>query len=342
MHNRKNMRKKKRKQNKKSLKLRWIIIGVLVCANVGWFGYATYAKYFSQSAKSGIAIATGIYFTANYAVHTDSDSFFESIVKSDYTGVTYNFDFEVRNYENNLLFNESGVSIPYTIEIWTEEQPVNANYTIQKAGGSAKAIGVSEANKTVLSGQNIAGGAAVANVYTISLNVWGNTHEAVPIYVRVKTDDGAVITRNLCGKMIITNVARPESFIEKQEFVVTNTSGTDDEKFAEIQSQSEFIYEIRTVGDVLDADEITEELKLSWDPTVFQLDLFDEAYLEWLSTTGATAPKTDTNGWKYFIVKVMPYSSETIGFFRGEQFLTKVWDMTTLNQYIEAEKYSGE
>ncbi len=342
MHNKKSMRKKKERQHKKGLKLRWIIIGILACANVAWFGYGAYAKYFSQSAKSGIAIASGIYFTANYAVHTDSDVFYESIVKSDYTGVTYNFDFEVRNYENNLLFNENSVNIPYSLEFWLEEQPVNAFYTVKKAGGAAQTIGVTEENKLTIEGQSIAGGAAMSNVYTISINVTGNTHEAVPIYVSVKTDDGAIITRNLCGKMIITNVARPESFIEMQEFVVTNQSGTDDEKYAEIQSQSEFIYEIRTVGDVLDADEITEELKLSWSPSVFQLDLFDEAYLEWLNTTGESGPKTDADGWNYFIVKVMPYSSETIGFFRGEQFNAKVSNMATLNQYIKAEKYSGE
>lgn len=342
MHNKKNVRTKKKVQNKKRLKLHWILVGLLACANVAWFGYGAYAKYFSQSAKSGIAIASGIYFTANYAVHTASDVFYESIVKSDYTGVTYNFDFEVRNYENNLLFNESGVSIPYSIELWLEEQPVNAFYTVKKTGGTAQTIGVTEANKLTMDGQSIAGGAAMSNVYTISVNVTGNTHEAVPIYVRVKTDDSAIITKNLCGKMIITNVARPESFIEKQEFVVTNTDGTDAEKYAEIEKQSEFIYEIRTVGDVLDADEITEELKISWDPSVFQLDLFDEAYSEWINSSGESAPKTDAEGWNYFIVKVMPYSSETIGFFRGKQFVTKVSNMTTLNQYIKAEKYSGE
>ena len=336
------MQKKKKRQKKKGLKLRWIVIGVLVCANVGWFGYSAYAKYFSQSAKSGIAIASGIYFTANYAAHTDSDVFFESIVKSDYTGVTYNFDFEVRNYENNLLFNEGGVSIPYSVEIWLEEQPINAFYTIKKAGEPAQTIGITEADRLVIDGQRIYGGAAMADVYTISINVTGNSHEAVPIYVRVTTDDDAVITGKLCGKMIITNIARPESFIEKQAFVVTDDNGTDDEKFAEIQGQSEFIYEIRTVGDVLDADEITEELKISWDPTVFQLDMFDEAYLEWQAGSGESAPKTDTNGWKYFIVKVMPYSSETIGFFRGDKFEQKVSDLASLNQYIKAEKYSVE
>ena len=345
-HNKRNTQKRRRRRTKKRIKISkigWVLLGVVSIAIVGSLGYATYAKYFSESAKSGIAIATGIYFTANYAVQTDSNVYFESVVNSGYTGGTYNFDFEVRNFENNLLFNESSVTIPYSVSFWLGAKPTNAYYTVKKGDGSAKEIGVLEENKVTLSGQSIAGGAAITDAYTISINVTGGegAHTAVPIYVEVLTDEGAIITKKLCGKMVFNNVESPESFIEEQQFVLQDFSGTDEEKYTELQKQSEFMYEIRTVGEVL-GTETTDKLKLSWDPTVFEVDVFDEAYLEWLDDSEKSAPETDESGWNYFLLEVMPYSFETIGFFRGDAYADKVSDLKTMHQYIIAEKYTEE
>lgn len=333
-----------KQKGKRISKVGWIFVGIIMLIIVSSLGYATYAKYFSQSAKAGIAVASGIYFTANYAVHTEEEVFFESIVNSNYTGGTFNFNFEVRNYENNLLFNESSVVIPYSVSFWLGEQPTNATYTVRKAEGLAEEIRYGDENKITISGQSIAGGAARTDIYTISISVIGGegVHTAVPIYVQVVTEDGAIVNRNLCGKMILNNIARPENFIEAQQFVLRDFSGTDEEKYTELLKQTEFMYEIRTVGQVLNSDEVIEELKVSWNPAALSLDLFNEAYLDWTDRTGNNAPLVDSEtGWNYFTIKVMPYSSETIGFFRGSEFDTVVTDMDTLNGAVNAEKYTA-
>jgi len=86
-------------------------------------------------------------------------------------------------------------------------------------------------------------------------------------------------------------------------------------------------------------DENTEELILSWDPDVLEINMFDDAFLEWKKTTGKSTPETDTStGWSYITVKIMPYSAETIGFFRGSGFESKVVTMDALHEFIEAEK----
>ena len=92
---------------------------ILVILAVLCSGGYVYAKYFSEAARYGVAIASGVYFSANYAA--ESEEFFECNVS--YSGGNDEISFEVRNYENNLLFNESSVVIPYSVSFWLGEKP---------------------------------------------------------------------------------------------------------------------------------------------------------------------------------------------------------------------------
>lgn len=332
--------KEVRKGSRKITEKRVRLVGLLVLLLfLGMFGGGyVYAKYYSQSVKNGIAIASGVYFTANYAVASTSEDFFESIVKTGYQGTDTDFIFEVRNYENNMLFNESSVEIPYSLYFWLGEEPVDATYSVEY-DGEVKIMHVGETNKVGFSMHTIAGGRAAANKYTIKVDVAENKHTAVPIYVVVETEPGAVISSVLRGKMIFSTASLSESYIESQMFVVSMNVSTDEEKFKEIQKLAELTYEIKTVGEVTAGDDATEQLKLSWDPAVLEINRFDDAFKEWKNTTGNSAPLEDANGWHYITVRVMPYSAETIGFFRRDQFNAKVTDMDTLHACILAKKY---
>lgn len=318
-------------------------------------GSYVYAKYFSESARWGIAIASGVYFTANYAadvtdtnadvedngdVGTDTDTginnkdYFESVVNSSYAGSNYEFVFEVRNYENNLLFNESGVVIPYTVTFWLGEAPTNATYTVKWQQNEQEYKNeITAENKITISNQSIGGGSAYANEYKIGITVEDTEvkHASVPIYVEVQTEDGAMINKTLGGKMILTNVELPKSYIESQGFVTPEEYTDDAEKFARLQKMAIFTYEVRTVGEV-ETDDVTEKLRLVWDPNLLEIDLFDEIYLEWQKTEAASNNGTIPSGpyqytidgktYYYITFEVMPYSSQTINFLRGEQFAT--------------------
>lgn len=330
-------KERKKRRRRMEFKARLITVCFLavlisVCATV-------YAKYFAQSARQGIAIATGIYFSSNYAVATDENGgFFECVVNSDYIGNSYSFDLEIRNFENSLLFNESTVEIPYSVSLWLGETPEGAKYTVKDTKGVEYEIGVGEEKKVIIDKQSISGGSAKKNCYTISIAVSGSSHRAVPIYVEAVTEEGSVINKILRGKMVLNNEARPESFIESQQFVVTDETASDAEKYNQLQKASELMYEIKTVGEVLVTDEVTEELKLSWDPNVLEIDLFTKCYVEWQEQTKNDKPLTDDQNWSYITIKVMPYSAETIGFFRGEKYSESVTNMETLCKYIKAEK----
>lgn len=336
------VRRRRRALTEKRVRLTALLF-FLLC--VGMFsGSYVYAKYYSQSVQNGIAIASGIYFTSNYAVaSTGETDFFESIVKTGYQGNDTDFVFEVRNYENNMLFNESSIEIPYSIYFWLESAPEGAVYTVEY-GENVQTL--TAGDKVAFTEQWITGGRAVANKYTIKVDVAdGVKHTSVPIYAEVITDQGSVINSELRGKMIFSTTTYASSYIESQMFITSANVSTDAEKYAELQKSAELTYEIKTVG-VVSGDNNTEELKLSWDPTVLEINMFDDSFLEWKNSAGEGDPARNVpyvdeqTGWHYITVKIMPYSAETIGFFRGGQFSQKVQDMSTLHSHIEAEKYS--
>lgn len=345
-------------QNKKFA----LFIAILVIA-LGLSGSTyVYAKYYSISAREGIAIATGVYFSANHAAAVLEDGeFMEYMAVTGYTGADTSFVFEVRNYENNLLFNSTNVDIPYDVSFWLGANITDGTtYTVtSQKSGTAKVIKREE--RVSFTDQVVAGGSARADKYVISINTAGVKHEPVPVHVEVRTQEGALINRILRGKMLISSEGTQEITIESQEFVVEsgNNQMTDEEKAAILQEASAFYYEISIVGDVTSTGGATEKLKMAWNPKVFELDLFDKAYLAWQQETGHSAPLVDnegtegtnpTYGWKYITIDAIPYSADSIGFFRGAEFEAHVMDenpetgkkeinLEKLESYVEASIY---
>ena len=337
----KSNRKRHKKNFKVARRIRTTIFLLPISMLIVTIGLFVYAKYYSHDHKSSVAVAGSIYFTSNYAIKSESENeFFESIVAYGYQGTDYIFEFEVRNYENVMLFNDSSVVIPYSVRFWLGETTDKATYTV-KYNDSKMTITADKENTAVFTDQIISGGKASANSYTISVDVAveDGEFEPIPIYVEVVTDQGAILSRTLRGKMVFDTTVVAKTYIEAAEFIVYEDVESDEEQFEEIEKMSELIYEIRTVGNVVSNASVTDELKVSWNPDVLELDLYNDAYLEWLDSTGETGPLEDTNGWKYITIEVMSYSSNIIYFLRGDKYYDCVNSLDDLNQYISVENY---
>lgn len=315
----------------KFLKIKKInkIIAVLVVLFVSMIlGGVMYAKYYAEGYEKGIAIASGIYFTANYAVETQEEDYYESLVLTEFTGDGYKFDFEVRNYENNLLFNENSVVIPYSISFWLEEAPQTAVYSV-KYGSETVTLSAGKPVNAVFSNHSILGGSAMLNKYTISVTQGSDKDDSqIPVYAEIKTDAGAIINSTLRGKMVFTSSSLAENYIESQHFI-----GASGEKatMEEIKKQSAFKYEIKTVGEVASGENSTSKIKLSWNANIFEIDIFDEFY---------SPPVSEGDGWKSIVFEALPYSAMTVGFFRGESFDEQnITGMEDMHSYIRAELY---
>lgn len=339
---------RKRQKIKKIVKKLWFFLPLCLLLSGG---YAVYAKYLAQSVQRGITIASSIYFTCNYASpsQTPGDDMTDALVSvvqsTDTDGKGYNFTVEIRNYENILLFNSRTAQIPYTVEFWLADAGGTGDtYQATAKVKTKNTDGILEETtetKTITqdnpaSFNNIlTGGQALSDGYEIK--VTAPSGKTVPIYVRVKTADGALLTERLKGKIMLQTRSDAGKFLKSFGF---NTNGdTPDEQFKYLQKQSEFSYKITTGGVSQEDGGNTEMVTLYWDGAVYDIDRFSSAWLAW-EKSGKKAPKTvekatligytdrDWTQWSdkiYAItVPVNAYASINIGFFRETEYDEKV------------------
>ena len=212
-------------------------IAVLIFVSTICLGYGgvMYAKYYSQGYEKGVAVASAIYFSANHAFESEGN-FVQSLVVPTESGDGYEFVFEVRNYENNLLFNDSSVDIPYEISFWLSQASEEGVRHTVTYNGESKDISVysyDEENdvytgdKLIYTGHSIIGGAAKANEYKIVVSGITNKaeHIKIPIYVEVNTTDASPVTKTLRGEIVFNGGIMGTSFIETQQFVTKTQNG---------------------------------------------------------------------------------------------------------------------
>ena len=327
---------RKRQNIKKIVKKLWFFLPLCLLLSGG---YAVYAKYLSQSVQRGITIASSIYFTCNYASpsQTAGDDMTDALVSvaqsTDTDGKEYNFTVEIRNYENILLYNSSTAQIPYTVEFWLADAGTAGDtYQATAKVKTKNADGILEETmetKTITQDNP----ASFNNILTGGQA----SGKAVPIYVRVKTADGALLTELLKGKIMLQTRSDAGKFLKSFGF---NTNGdTPGEQFQYLQKQSEFNYKITTGGVSQEDGGNTEMVTLYWDGTVYDIDRFSSAWLAW-EKSGKTAPKTVAKAtltgytdrtwtqWSDTIyaitVPVNAYASINIGFFRETEYNTRV------------------
>ncbi|MDD2971682.1 MAG: hypothetical protein PHE02_06075 [Lachnospiraceae bacterium] len=333
----------------------WVLVAL---AAVCLYSVGLFAKYYAQSAKPGIAVATGVYFTSNYAA--SGTDFTESLIRKEFTSGSCSFTLQVRNYENNLLFNDTNISIPYTMSLWTEDAHTNAEYKVAYLlGEESKSfpIGTKE-SKTVIQNRQIEGGAPMAHNYEITITDHNDMKSAVPIYVEITTESGALIQKTLTGKITLEGTQEVKDFISSSSFVVPNETSDmkDPQKIEAIAREVSLTYEIRTVGQVLTSDEVTQELILAWNSDKLDIDRFNGNYLAWLAEDPTrTGPEsytgTDVQGnplpagsnWQYITLKAMPYSTEdTIFYNKGIDFKDGTLTMDSLNGYVIAKEKKAD
>ncbi len=340
--------RRKRRSVKKTVKLLWILLPLCLLLTGGYY---VYAKYLAQSVQRGITIASSIYFTSNYAApsQTDgtdmSDALVSVVSSTDPDGMSYDFAVEIRNYENILLFNNSNAQIPYKVEFWLAEDAaagdnyqVSATVRTQKPDGTfaetTETRSLTKDNKAVFSNILI-GGEARSDDYNIVVKALSG--KAAPIYVRVKTADGALLTELLKGKIMLQTRSDDGEFLKSFGFNVNGD--TEDAQFQYLQKQSEFNYKIITGGVSQESGGNTEMVTLYWDPGVYDIDRFSSAWLAW-EKSGKSSPQTisksvltgytdrDWDKWGdtiyAIIVPVNAYASISVGFFRETYYGSNV------------------
>lgn len=350
--------RRKRQRIKKIVKFFWIFLPLCLLLSGGYY---VYAKYLAQSVQRGITIASSIYFTSNYAspsqtdVNDMSDALVSAAQSVETSGREYDFNVEIRNYENILLFNSSNAQIPYTVEFWlADAEAAGDTYQVTATVKTKKADGTFEEqreNKSFTQDRAatfsniLTGGEALSDDYEIQVNA--PSGKAAPIYVRVKTADGALLTELLKGKIVLQTRSDDGEFLKSFGFNVNGD--TEKEQFQYLQKQSEFNYKIITGGISQEDGGNTEMVTLYWDGTVYDIDRFSSAWLAW-EKSGKSSPQTisksvltgytdrDWNQWSdrvYAItVPVNAHASISVGFFRETDYVSKVTSAAAQQNFV--------
>lgn len=297
------------------------------------FGIGVAAKYVANNAESGVAVASAIYFTANYAgtaSEEGTDDALANIVGVPYlangtgtgTGSYSTFYFEVRNHENMLLFNERDVEIPYEIYFWlAEEAKTGQKYTVSYHDGQSPAEIQLSNNRdaAVHIHGTLKGGSALSDQYGITIT--SKDGEAVPIYVVAKSSYVS-LSKVLKGKLQVITQEAEEEFIKSKGFV--NTSETVLETLTPDQASkmSELFYYVNTNSA---SDVMGSRLRIAWDADYIEINRNNAFFVEWMEQAPENNWKpgtTTVDGKEYSYIDVTPvgYSSMKFGFFRKELF----------------------
>ncbi len=97
------------------------LLSILLC-----MPYVTDTKYIAQINRFEMAVAQPLYFSSNYLGEGNGNKY--SILG--WNGKPYSFNLQIRNYDNELLFNEDNIDVRYGIGTKIYTEGYNSDYTI--------------------------------------------------------------------------------------------------------------------------------------------------------------------------------------------------------------------
>lgn len=358
-----------RSRNNKKLLIISVLIAVFAMAGMG-FGI-TYARYYAIQYRQGISVASGLYFSSNMLskipgqttdIGAINDGTLQTIVNSSrWAGGTTSFDISIRNYDSNLLYNDSNLNIEYEIWFMLLDTPQGASYSVTPPQGQAYTVDLPDGSTntvTTPNGESVAltstlkftkrtlvGGTLSSDTFKLNLKMddSNNYNKAKVMVVAYPTAPDYVVNeqnqeQRLVGVFqgVFTDV---ELKVDKAEFLVQGESDYNSSTWKnKVKDLSGLIYNVKTIGDVVPSDTSSNQTKpqaiIKWNTQYLTLSKYD-AYYEYAlkkndeiaSGPDLTLPKwyweDPSNNAAYLRVEVMPYSSLEVTFYKTPLFMTE-------------------
>lgn len=362
------MRKNGKKERKKIKinKKQAAVIGIAAVALVITGAIGTnfvVAKYYAYRAEKGISIASAFYFNSD-KLTTDAGSTREEDIKamdvSDYslivnserwTSGTYTFLFQVRNYDNNLLYNETGLDLKYKLCFYLIGSGSGASYKVGVMNSDSTAqdgtsVTLTAANPWAMYEGSLNGGSLQAMTYRIQVELTSkqdyDPDTKVLVVAYPTAPDYQVNETNQVHRLV--GVFQPHLSdvtmkIYKAQFLVQEDTDYTAKWLQKVQDLSGLIYNVKTAGDALvdSTNAVKKIVVVKWKTDYLTISSYDKQYLaacendkkttvgdnpeeddeEWLwNVTGA-----DGMNWTYMKLEMPPYSSVNITFYKTEKFL---------------------
>lgn len=378
-----NKERKKIRELIKVNKKTGIAVTVLACLLLVGVSITVYSKYYKTGYNPGMAIASGFYFNSNYMASVDEldvtteedlykipNNVLESIIVSAnptrWTGeAAYPFYVEVRNYDNQLLYNDRDLDVEYVVCFMLLDEPVGADYYVKRHETSEEGLiqlqwkedNKNKKGEIVSFSGTLPGGQLNRDIYDVEVHLT-SAEDYVPARVLMVAypvgPDFLQGTKSIAG-ILTTNYQEKEFDIEKANFKICETEDfmnageTANPEFGSLAwrdvvlKESGFVYQVYTSGTFSGSGSATRKrIKVMWRADMFKINNFDTYYQEVKNDSKKyhTEEIEDESGnkhkWQVMEIDVLPYSSLKFVFFRTEDFKDKIMD-SGMNKDIFAE-----
>lgn len=297
--------KKTRRENSHIRKKRigWgVVLSVFLLILAGLASRFVIARYYAYKAEKGISVASAFYFNSDklvkpaggvYATQAavqslNPDNFSVTVNQDKWTGGDCLFTVEIRNYDNNLLYNETNLNLDYVIYFRLVGTPKGATYKVQ--GGQWTTDQELKTNGACVSTTgHLDGGSPQSEVYRIHINTIGTGSQydnltAAKVLVAayptspdyIKTDAEHLQEHFLCG--VFQGVLTAANMtIESSHFKVQSTNAYKTNWKNAVIDQSGLIYTVRTGGDALidEQNSIKQEACIKWRSDYLQVSKYE-------------------------------------------------------------------
>lgn len=288
-----------------------IVVTVLACLAVVGVSFTVYSKYYKTGFNKGMATASGFYFNSNLMasvdglnvlseedVHNIPDDVLESVIISSNPTAwqgekPLDFTVEVRNYDNQLLYNDKDLDVEYEILFMLMDKPVRADYLVQPDGSAEDPIKMQyedeDGNRAVYRFRGtLPGGQTNEDIYKVIVDPKAGDGDYEPISVlMVAYPIGPEYlrgTKSIAGKLQAIYQEK-EFSIEKANFTICEReeylSTESLKEWAEevIFKESGFVYQIYTSGNFSgNGLAARKRIQLIWREDMYKINHYDSYY----------------------------------------------------------------
>ena len=337
----------------------------MVCIALAGITGIVYGKYYASRNNKGIVVASNLYFGSDKLKKSIGITNIDDIVGNNeminkinvftnsgsWATTNLPLSFDIRNYDNNILYNENKLDIEYKIECVLLDEPIGAKYSIVSSDGTVYRLD-NIGSKVELTG-SLKGGTLRSDTFAVQISMVSQevykaarvlvmAYPISPDYVYKDKDDNQEYRLLGIFQGHITDV---KMSIDSAKFKVQDNEQYNDSKWKNLVTDlSGYVYNIKTIGDVVTDEETAskQEIKVTWNTNYLTIDEYDESYLAAkehdekakqaaIAEAEAKGEPTDNvtydkylidngDGTMSMIISVLPYYSIDITFYRTADF----------------------
>lgn len=349
----------------KYVRLKGIMGVVLLSVTVAGAAGIIYGKYYASRNNKGIVMASNLYFNSDKLKKSTGVTNIDDIINNEevlnsinvftntgsWSTTTLPLSFEIRNYDNNILYNDNKLDIEYKLECILLDDPVGAKYSIKSQDGSVYNLDKKGSKVEITS--TLKGGTLKSDTFAAQITMTSKedykaarvlvmAYPVNPDYVHKEKDENQEYRLLGIFKGHITEL---EMSIENAGFIVQENENYNDSTWKNlVKDLSGYVYNIKTTGDVVTDAETSskQEIKVTWDTEYITIDEYDDSYLaakEYEEEAKQAAVEEaeakgepvgniiydkyiidNGDGTMSMIVKVLPYNSVDVTFYKTDKF----------------------